>query len=69
MRQVGCFIHEGTQIATEVDARLAATTKPTSKAFKEFLMKDSAALAKIEDLRVRVEEFAKKFPMPGFDDR
>lgn len=69
MKQVGSFIHEGVQIACEVNQKLeAAGTKPTNKAFKEFVVSDAATIAKIDELRGRVEEFAKKFPIPGFDE-
>lgn len=68
MKKVAAFIHEGIQIAIDVDTRLSATTKSTNKAFKEFLMKDETALKKIEELRLKVEVFAKTFPMPGFDN-
>ncbi|XP_003387864.2 PREDICTED: serine hydroxymethyltransferase, cytosolic-like isoform X1 [Amphimedon queenslandica] len=69
MKQVGAFIHEGVQIACEVNQKLeAAGTKPTNKVFKEFVVSDAPTIAKIEELRGRVEEFAKKFPIPGFDE-
>ena len=69
MKQVAMFIDEGIKIAIEVNKKLSETTKPTGKAFKEFLPKDSEAMSKIEDLKSRVEAFACKFPIPGFDDR
>jgi glycine hydroxymethyltransferase len=68
MKQVARFIDEAAKIAQEVNARVTALTKPTVKAFKEHLMKDDEALAKIDDLKRRVEEFATKFPIPGFEN-
>ena len=37
--------------------------------FKAFVLSDAATTAKIQDLRSRVETFARGFSMPGFDDR
>jgi len=39
------------------------------KDFKEFIEKDSATIEKMNSLRKEVEEFAIKFPMPGYQDR
>ena len=69
MKQVGAFIHEGVQIACEANQKLEASgTKPTNKAFKDFVVSDPPTVTKIEELRGRVEEFARKFPIPGFDE-
>lgn len=69
MKQVANFIDEGIKIAVEANKKLSETTKPTGKAFREFLPKDPVSMSKIEDLKKRVEEFAGKFPIPGFDDK
>ena len=70
MRQVARFIDEGVKIAVEVDIKVVAGSgKSTTKMFKEFLAKDDEAMAKINELKGRVEDFAKKFPIPGFDDK
>ena len=37
--------------------------------FKEFLEKDEATMAKMNELKAKVEEFSCRFPMPGFDDK
>lgn len=36
--------------------------------FKNFLLQDPETVARIADLRHRVEAFARPFPMPGFAD-
>lgn len=36
--------------------------------FKNFLLQDPETVARIADLRHRVEAFARPFPMPGFPD-
>ena len=36
--------------------------------FKNFLLQDSETVARIANLRHRVEAFARPFPMPGFHD-
>lgn len=70
MRQVARFIDEGVKIAIEVNTKVVAGSgKSTTKKFKEFLAKDDEAMAKINELKGRVEDFAKKFPIPGFDDK
>ena len=38
------------------------------QAFNEFLLKDGKTQEKIANLKQRVEEFAEKYPIPGFDD-
>ena len=39
-----------------------------SQAFLKFIKTDPTTLDKIAKLRAKVEEFARGFPMPGFDD-
>lgn len=36
--------------------------------FKSFLLEDAETASRIADLRLRVEAFARPFPMPGFHD-
>ncbi len=67
MKIVGGFIIEGIKIAIDVDKKVAETEKPTVKAFNSYLKNDDV-VQRISDLRKRVEEFAVKFPMPGFED-
>ena len=67
MKVVGGFIIEGIKIAIDVDKKVAEKEKPTVKAFYSYLKNDEIT-EKISDLKKRVEEFAVKFPMPGFDD-
>uniref|UniRef100_A0AAX7VTQ0 Serine hydroxymethyltransferase n=1 Tax=Astatotilapia calliptera TaxID=8154 RepID=A0AAX7VTQ0_ASTCA len=61
--QVVEFMDEGLKIALDV-------TKKTGKLqdFKNFLLQDPETVARIADLRHRVEAFARPFPMPGFSD-
>lgn len=57
------FIDEAVQIAAEAKSK---TDK--LKDYKEFLEKDEGIKNKMNALKKRVEEFASKFPMPGFDE-
>uniref|UniRef100_A0AAQ5Y1S4 Serine hydroxymethyltransferase n=1 Tax=Amphiprion ocellaris TaxID=80972 RepID=A0AAQ5Y1S4_AMPOC len=61
--QVVEFMDEGFRIALDVK-------KKTGKLqdFKNFLLQDPETVARIADLRHRVEAFARPFPMPGFHD-
>uniref|UniRef100_A0A671XVC2 Serine hydroxymethyltransferase n=1 Tax=Sparus aurata TaxID=8175 RepID=A0A671XVC2_SPAAU len=61
--QVVEFMDEGFKIALDVK-------KKTGKLqdFKNFLLQDPETVARIADLRYRVEAFARPFPMPGFHD-
>uniref|UniRef100_A0A3Q3J813 Serine hydroxymethyltransferase n=1 Tax=Monopterus albus TaxID=43700 RepID=A0A3Q3J813_MONAL len=61
--QVVEFMDEGFKIALDVK-------KKTGKLqdFKDFLLQDPETVARIADLRHRVEAFARPFPMPGFPD-
>lgn len=61
--QVVEFMDEGFKIALDVK-------KKTGKLqdFKNFLLQDPETMARIADLRHRVEVFARPFPMPGFHD-
>ncbi|XP_039864127.1 LOW QUALITY PROTEIN: serine hydroxymethyltransferase, mitochondrial [Simochromis diagramma] len=61
--QVVEFMDEGLKIALDVK-------KKTGKLqdFKNFLLQDPETVARIADLRHRVEAFARPFPMPGFSD-
>ncbi|XP_043939556.1 serine hydroxymethyltransferase, mitochondrial [Protopterus annectens] len=61
--KVVAFIDEGIQIGLDVKKR---TTK--LQEFKDFLLNDAETVAKVADLRKRVEKFARAFPMPGFKD-
>ncbi|XP_066865716.1 serine hydroxymethyltransferase, mitochondrial isoform X2 [Kogia breviceps] len=62
-RKVVGFIDEGVNIGLEVKSK---TTKLQD--FKSFLLKDPETSHQLADLRQRVEQFAKAFPMPGFDE-
>ncbi|XP_072597915.1 serine hydroxymethyltransferase, mitochondrial isoform X1 [Vulpes vulpes] len=63
-RRVVDFIDEGVQIGLEVKNKTAKLQD-----FKSFLLKDSETSHRLADLRQRVEQFARAFPMPGFDER
>ena len=67
MKVVGAFIIECIKIALDVDKMVAEKEKPTVKAFYKSLENEDV-MQKINGVRKRVEEFAVKFPMPGFDD-
>ncbi|XP_064601116.1 serine hydroxymethyltransferase, cytosolic-like [Liolophura sinensis] len=62
--QVVDFIIEGINLTKEV----ASSCGPTLKEFRAKLETDEAVRAKIQAVKGRVEAFAEKFPMPGFDE-
>ncbi|EHH20887.1 hypothetical protein EGK_03829 [Macaca mulatta] len=62
-RRVVDFIDEGVNIGLEVKTKTAKLQD-----FKSFLLKDSETSQRLADLRQRVEQFARGFPMPGFDE-
>lgn len=68
IKEVSEFLVEGIKIAQEVEKKVAEKEKPTVKAFFKYLDNDAEAKGRIDDLRRRVEEFALKFPIPGYDD-
>jgi len=57
------FIDEAVDIAAEAKSK----TKKLAD-FRAYLMENPAAVANIEKLKGEVEQFARLFPMPGFDD-
>uniref|UniRef100_A0A667YCE0 Serine hydroxymethyltransferase n=1 Tax=Myripristis murdjan TaxID=586833 RepID=A0A667YCE0_9TELE len=61
--QVVEFMDEGFKIALDVKKKTAKLQD-----FKNFLLQDPETVARIADLRHRVEAFARPFPMPGFHD-
>lgn len=63
-KQIVEFIHRGLQLALEIKA----ASGPTLKEFKDKLNTDPIFQSKIKVIRHEVEEFAAKFPMPGYDD-
>ncbi|XP_064447125.1 serine hydroxymethyltransferase, mitochondrial isoform X2 [Mirounga angustirostris] len=63
-RRVVNFIDEGVNIGLEVKSKTAKLQD-----FKSFLLKDPETSHRLADLRQRVEQFARAFPMPGFDER
>ncbi|XP_017391662.1 serine hydroxymethyltransferase, mitochondrial isoform X3 [Cebus imitator] len=63
-RRVVDFIDEGVSIGLDVKSKTAKLQD-----FKSFLLKDSETIQRLADLRQRVEQFARAFPMPGFDER
>ncbi|XP_059259475.1 serine hydroxymethyltransferase, mitochondrial isoform X2 [Mustela nigripes] len=63
-RRVVDFIDEGVSIGLEVKSKTAKLQD-----FKSFLLKDPETSHRLADLRQRVEQFARAFPMPGFDER
>lgn len=65
-RKVVDFIHRGLQLALEIKTS-CQTKPPPLKEFKEKLH-DPTFQLKIKNLKNEVEEFASKFPMPGYDE-
>ncbi|XP_067093113.1 serine hydroxymethyltransferase, mitochondrial [Osmerus mordax] len=61
--QVVEFMDEGFQIALDVKKKTGKLQE-----FKSFLLQDPETVARMADLRHRVEAFARPFPMPGFHD-
>ncbi|KAF6121687.1 serine hydroxymethyltransferase 2 [Phyllostomus discolor] len=62
-RRVVEFIDEGVKIGLEVKSKTAKLQD-----FKSFLLSDPETRQRLADLRQRVEQFARAFPMPGFDE-
>jgi glycine hydroxymethyltransferase len=64
MDQVAEFIHQGFQLALEINKAAGGTTV---KDFKE-KMHDVVFQEKIKEIKENVEKFAVEFRMPGLDD-
>ncbi|XP_004582986.1 serine hydroxymethyltransferase, mitochondrial [Ochotona princeps] len=62
-RRVVDFIDEGVNIGLEVKSKTAKLQD-----FKSFLLQDPATSQRLAELRHRVQQFARAFPMPGFDE-
>ncbi|XP_054435954.1 serine hydroxymethyltransferase, mitochondrial [Pteronotus mesoamericanus] len=62
-RRVVEFIDEAVNIGLEVKSKTAKLQD-----FKSFLLNDPETRHRLADLRQRVEQFARAFPMPGFDE-
>nr|KAF6370514.1 serine hydroxymethyltransferase 2 [Myotis myotis] len=62
-RRVVAFIDEGVKVGLDVKSK---TTKLQD--FKSFLLSDPETRQRLADLRQRVEQFARAFPMPGFEE-
>ena len=75
IEQVAAFIEEGVAITLAAQkgcktmVTSAATPSAGLKIFKEFLLNDEGTKRSIEELKGRVEAFADRFPIPGFDDQ
>ena len=75
IEQVAAFIEEGVAITLaaqngcEALVSTAATPSAGLKIFKDFLLTDEVTKKAIEGLGTRVEAFAERFPIPGFDDQ
>ena len=69
MKATAEFLNEGVELAAAIKASLVSPEgkAPTFKVFKQFVSNDNAAVAKISELRGRVEAYAREYPMPGFD--
>uniref|UniRef100_A0A4W5JWZ3 Serine hydroxymethyltransferase n=1 Tax=Hucho hucho TaxID=62062 RepID=A0A4W5JWZ3_9TELE len=61
--QVVEFMDEGFKIALDVKKKTGKLAD-----FKNFLLEDPETVARMAELRKRVEAFARPFPMPGFKD-
>ncbi|CAO2582051.1 Serine hydroxymethyltransferase, mitochondrial, partial [Lemmus lemmus] len=62
-RRVVDFIDEGVNIGLEVKRKTAKLQD-----FKSFLLKDPETSQRLATLRQQVEQFARAFPMPGFEE-
>ncbi|KAF6340447.1 serine hydroxymethyltransferase 2 [Rhinolophus ferrumequinum] len=62
-RRVVDFIDEGVKIGLEVKSKTAKLQD-----FKSFLLQDAETRQRLADLKQRVEQFARAFPMPGFEE-
>jgi glycine hydroxymethyltransferase len=65
MEKVAGFIFRGIQLTVEIQSGCPTNTL---KDFKAKLEEDEEVKVKLAALRADVEEFASRFPMPGFDD-
>lgn len=67
MDQVAAFIDEGIQLAIEIRHQDSAATLPPSQEMKSFnkLLLEPANKTKIDELKDRIENYAKQFFMPG----
>ncbi|XP_065333030.1 serine hydroxymethyltransferase, mitochondrial isoform X1 [Cloeon dipterum] len=61
---VVALLDRAVKIASEVKAKCG----PKVKDFKDFLDSDADTIKQLETLKAEVNEFATKFPMPGFED-
>jgi len=64
IKKVAALIDEGVTLALEIQKQ----SGPTLREFKEKVLNDPDTQKKIFELRKKVEEFAVKFPMPGYDE-
>jgi glycine hydroxymethyltransferase len=62
--QVATFLHEAVQLSLQIQQ---ASASKLMKDFVTVLETDASILAKVADLKKRVEMFSRQFPMPGFD--
>ncbi|XP_035384719.1 serine hydroxymethyltransferase, cytosolic isoform X1 [Electrophorus electricus] len=65
-RQVAEFVHRCIQLTVEIQKNM--NPKATLKEFKETLAQDEEYQKKMKEIRVEVEAFAQKFPMPGLPE-
>ncbi|KAK3732878.1 hypothetical protein QZH41_018669, partial [Actinostola sp. cb2023] len=56
-------------VGVDIVVEAQKSSGENSQAFLKFIKTDPTTLDKIAKLRAKVEEFARGFPMPGFDDR
>ena len=63
MRDVARFIDEGVKIALKAKPKSGKTVTK----FKQFIVNDKETMDEIDELGVRVVEFAKDFHFPGGD--
>lgn len=65
--QVAAFINEGVNLSIEIRSQGSQTTLPPSQEMVEFnkLLLEPANVRKINELKERIESYAKRFFMPG----
>ena len=66
MEKVAHFIDEALKIAVEVEMSLRSGDKASTLKDFKLQLSELPYAAKIEELRGSVQEFAAKYPMPGF---
>jgi glycine hydroxymethyltransferase len=65
--QVARFIDDGVKLAAELNAECIAKGGKKVKDFKEYIVTDGSAVARVEALKAKVTAFVREFPTIGFE--